>query len=60
MPEKTGIIMRQNESKNSSLLGCDSIIWQTNLDVLKNHSARVPDPEDEGTTIFQCWKQLTQ
>jgi len=60
MPEKTGIIMRHNESKNSSLLGCYSIIWQTNLDVLKSHRARVPDPEDEGTTIFQRWKQLTQ
>lgn len=58
--EKTGILMRQNESKNSSLLGCDSTIWQTNLDVLKNHSARVLDPEDEDTTILQRWKQLAQ
>lgn len=60
IPEKRGILMRQNESKNSCLLGCDSIIWQTNLDVLKKHSARVLGPEDEGTTIFQRWKQLTQ
>ena len=60
IPEKTGILKRQNESKNRSLLGCDSIIWQTNLDVLKKHSARVLDPEDEGTTILQRWKQLTQ
>jgi hypothetical protein len=44
IPEKTGILMKQNESKNSSLVGCDSIIWQTNLDVPKNHSARVLDP----------------
>jgi len=56
MHEKTRIIMRQNENKYSHLLACDSIIWQTNLDVLKNHSARVPDPEDGGTTIFQRWK----
>jgi len=60
IPEKTGILMSQNERRNSSLLGCDSITWQTNLDVLKNHSARVLDPKDEGTTILQCWKQLTQ
>jgi hypothetical protein len=60
IPENTGNLMRQNESKNSSLLGCDIIIQQTNLDVLKNHSARVLDPEDEGTTILQRWKQLSQ
>jgi len=54
IPEKTGILMSQNERRNSSLLGCDSITWQTNLDVLKNHSARVLDPKDEGTTILQC------
>jgi hypothetical protein len=52
MPEKTDILMRQNESKNSSLLGCDSIIWH--FDVLKNHSARVLDPTGEGTQSFSA------
>lgn len=60
IPEKTGILMRQYESKNSSLQGCDSIVQQTNLDVLKNHSVKVLDPEDGGTIILQHWKQLTQ
>ena len=60
IPKKTEILMRQNESKNSSLLGCDSIIQQTNLDVLKNHTVKVLDLEYEGTTILQRWKQLTQ
>jgi hypothetical protein len=38
------------------------VIWddnntgQTNLDVPKNHSARVLDPKDEGTTSLQRWK----
>ena len=58
--EKKGILMRQDENKYSSLLGCDSINGQTKIYVLNNHSARVLVPEDEGTTILWHWKQFTQ
>jgi hypothetical protein len=55
----TGILMRQNESKYSSLLVCGRATGRIIFDILKDHTTRLQDPEDEGITILHCQEPLT-